>query len=124
MTRWRELWRRTASLVWRARVERGLSEEVEFHLQQQIEKNLRAGMTPGDARRHALARFGGVEQVKEAAREEFRTAIVEDFGRDLQWAARAALSGLEPGRPPVPDQRRLPGTRGPLRRRHLDVRPC
>ena len=89
MTRWRELWRRTVNLVRRARLERGLTEEIEFHLQRQIEKNLRAGLTPDEARRQALVRFGGVEQAKEQTRDEFRTRIVEDFGRDMQWGARA-----------------------------------
>ena len=37
-----------------------LDDDIRFHVEQQTEKNLRAGMTPDEARRQALIRFGGV----------------------------------------------------------------
>jgi predicted permease len=84
----REFGRRVASLVRRSHIEDGLSEEIRFHIEQQTEKNIRAGMIPEDARRAALMRFGGVDQVKEATRDEFRAGLLEDFGRDLRYGAR------------------------------------
>jgi predicted permease len=45
-------------------------------------------MSPDKARRRALLRFGGVDQVKEATRDEFRAGALEDFGRDLRYGAR------------------------------------
>jgi putative ABC transport system permease protein len=86
-----EFSRRVASLFRRSRIEHGLDEEIRFHIEQQTEKNIRAGMTPEDARRAALVRFGGVEQVKEATRDEFRAGMLEDFGRDLRYGARVLL---------------------------------
>lgn len=71
-----------------ARRDRRLSDEIAFHIEQQTAKNIRAGMSAGEARRAALSRFGGVEQVREAARDEFRGAWLRDFGRDLRIAFR------------------------------------
>jgi putative ABC transport system permease protein len=86
-----EFARRLAGLFRRSQVEHGLDEEITFHIEQQIAKNRRAGMTPEEARRAALLRFGGVEQVKEATRDEFRAGVLEDFGRDLRYGARVLL---------------------------------
>ena len=80
--------RRVASLFRRGTIEDGLSEEIRFHLDQQIAKNIRAGMSPAEARRHAFVRFGGVEHVKEQTRDQFRPALLEDLGRDLSYGAR------------------------------------
>ncbi len=50
-------------------VEEELDNELRFHIEQQIEENLAAGMPPDEARSAALRDFGGVEQVKEICRE-------------------------------------------------------
>jgi predicted permease len=76
------------ALFRRGRVEEELDEEVRFHLEMEIEKNLRAGMTPEEARRVARLRFGGVEQVKEEVREESGVRWLEDVLMDLRYAAR------------------------------------
>jgi predicted permease len=89
MTRMRELWHRLRSVVRRDEIERGLNDEIRFHLDQQVEKNLRAGMTPGQARRQALLRFGNVEHVRESTRDEFRVALVQDALQDVHHGARA-----------------------------------
>ena len=65
-----------------------LSEEIQFHLEQQIEKNVRAGMTPEQARRAAHLKFGGVESAREYTRDEFRFAWFHDFARDMRMALR------------------------------------
>ena len=49
-----DVWRRLRSLGRRAEIEDGLEDEIRFHVEQQIEKNRRAGMTPYEARRKAL----------------------------------------------------------------------
>jgi putative ABC transport system permease protein len=85
----RELWHRLRSLARRGDLERGLDEEIRFHIDQQTEKNLRAGLSPEEARRQALVRFGGVENFKEDARDEFRIALVQDSFQDLRQAGRA-----------------------------------
>src|SRR5712692_5035126 len=56
---------RFAGLFNRERHYREFAEEAESHLQMHIDDNLRAGMTPGEARRHALLQFGGVAAIQE-----------------------------------------------------------
>jgi hypothetical protein len=47
------------------RLERELDEEVRFHVEMQIEDNLKAGMNPEEARYAALRSFGGRDGMKE-----------------------------------------------------------
>jgi hypothetical protein len=42
-------------------MEEDLAEELQFHLQNEIEKNVKAGLTPEEARYAALRSFGGVD---------------------------------------------------------------
>ena len=58
------------------RAERELSAELESHLQLHIDDNLRAGMTPAEARRRALIALGGLEQAKEQYRERRGLPVV------------------------------------------------
>src|SRR5262249_50693902 len=90
MTWIREGWQRLRSVTRRGALERGLDEEIRFHLDQQIEKNLRSGMTPDEARRRAVARFGGVERIKDGTRDEVRPMVLQDSLQDL----RIGLRGL------------------------------
>jgi len=83
-----ELVRRLTSLFRRSQIEGGLNDEIRFHIDQQTEKNIRAGMTPEAARRAALLRFGGVERVRAETRDEFRAGALEDFSGDLRLAVR------------------------------------
>jgi putative ABC transport system permease protein len=84
-----ELWRWLRSLRQRSAVEAGVDDEIRFHVEQQTEKNLRAGMAPDEARRQALIRFGGPQAVTESIRDEFRAAAFEDLVRDVRYGARA-----------------------------------
>src|SRR5271165_5718097 len=68
--------------------ERELSDEMESHLQLHIEENLRAGMSPAQARREALVKLGGVEQTKENYRERRGLPVLEVFIQDLRFGAR------------------------------------
>ncbi len=83
-----DTWRWIRSIGRRRSLESGLDEEIRFHIDQQTEKNRRAGMTPAEARRQALIRFGGVEGVKEHARDEIRPALLDDSVRDIRHGAR------------------------------------
>lgn len=69
-------------------LQRGLDEEFRFHLDQQTEKNRRAGMAPDEARRQALIKFGGIERIKESTRDEIRPQIVEQSIRDVRYGVR------------------------------------
>ena len=81
--------RRLRSLGRRRELEDRLDDEIRFHVEQQIEKNERAGMAPDEARRRALIRFGGVEQMRERTRDEFRAAPIEHLARDVRYGLRS-----------------------------------
>ena len=63
-------------------------EEFEFHVAMATEKNVRAGMSPAEARRAALLTFGGRTHMKEGAMEERRSRPLQDFVRDLRFGFR------------------------------------
>jgi predicted permease len=84
-----DLLRRLRLLGRRKELEERLDDEIRFHVEQQIEKNRRAGMTPDEARRKALIRFGGVEQMRERTRDEFRAAPIEHLVRDVRYGLRS-----------------------------------
>ena len=73
----------------RQELEDRLDDEIRFHVEQQIEKNQRAGMAPDEARRQALIRFGGVEQMREQTRDEFRAGPLEHLARDVRYGLRS-----------------------------------
>ena len=88
--RWiREGWRRLGSLTRIDALETGLDEEIRFHIDRQMDKNLRAGMKPDEARRQAYIKFGGVERVKESTRDEFRPVLLQDVLLDFRYGIRS-----------------------------------
>ena len=70
------------------RLERELDDEVRFHLEMQIEDNLKAGMNPAEARYAALRSFGAIEPMKERYRERRAFALVETMAQDIRYAVR------------------------------------
>jgi putative ABC transport system permease protein len=79
---------RLAALRSKKHRERDLSTELESHLQMHIEDNVRAGMSPEEARRQALIRLGGLEQVKEDYRERRGIPVMEAAAQDIRYAFR------------------------------------
>jgi putative ABC transport system permease protein len=86
---------RLASLFGSRRREEEMAEELESHLEMHIEDNLRAGMTPQEARRHALIQLGGLEQTKEICRDRRGLPLLETSFRDCRYALR--MLGRERG---------------------------
>jgi predicted permease len=64
------------------------ADELESHLQLHIDDNLRAGMSPEQARRRALLKLGGVEPVREAYRDGHTLPRVEQLWQDVRFAIR------------------------------------
>ena len=83
------------SLFNKPRQDDDLSAELESHLQFHIEDNLRAGMTPQEARRQARIKLGGVEQTKENYRERRGLPWLETLLQDLRFGLR--MLGKNPG---------------------------
>jgi predicted permease len=72
-----------------ARSERELAAELEAHLQLHIDDQLRAGLSPEEARRRAVLALGGIEQTKEAYRERRGLPLLETAIRDVRYGLRA-----------------------------------
>src|SRR5256885_9905950 len=78
-----------AALLGRGHLERELDEEIALHIALETQQNIERGMSPSEARRHALVAFGGAEQLKEAHRDARGTRWLEDVTADLRFAARS-----------------------------------
>jgi predicted permease len=76
------------ALLRREKSEMELDSELRFHLEAQIENNIRAGMSPESARQSALREFGGVELAKEECRDERGTQFIEQLWQDVRFGAR------------------------------------
>jgi putative ABC transport system permease protein len=87
--RLRSLLVRIAGVFNAARRDRELAAELEAHLQLHVDDGVRAGLTPADARRHAILRLGGIPQVQEAVRERRGLPIMETTMHDLRYALRS-----------------------------------
>ena len=85
----REIWSRLRLWLRSSEMEREMDEEMRFHIEKLIERNVRDGMSPAEARRTALVRFGGVERFKEESRRESRPRLLEELLQDLRYAVRA-----------------------------------
>lgn len=77
------------ALVGRKGDDRGLSEEVRFHLDMETQRNVEAGLSAHDARRRAIRDFGGVERHKDGVRDERGTNWFYDGWNDVRFAARS-----------------------------------
>ncbi len=66
-----------------------LEEDIAAHLDLLTEEHGRRGLSPADARAAALRDFGGVEQMKEAYRDQRGMPLLEGLLQDLRHAGRA-----------------------------------
>jgi predicted permease len=79
---------RFRSLFRREHVERELSEELQFHLEQKSQEYLANGLSLEEARRKARREFGGIEQSKENCRDARRVSIIETLLQDVRFGLR------------------------------------
>src|SRR5260370_35761159 len=78
---------RLRALLRREKVEADLDDELWYHLEKDIERNIARGMEPRAARSAALRAFGGVQQIKEASRDSRGIQFAENIWRDLRYGA-------------------------------------
>src|SRR5688572_22238892 len=97
----RAFFMRLSGVFGSSKSERELAEEIESHLQLHVDDNLRAGMTPVEARRRAVIALGGIEGTKEAYRERRGLPALESLVRDVRYGLRTlrkspgfALAGI------------------------------
>jgi predicted permease len=79
---------RLRGLFQKRKLEDELANEIQSHLEMQIEEHVRRGMSLEEARYLALRKFGGVDQVKETYRERRSLPWMETFLRDLRYGLR------------------------------------
>jgi putative ABC transport system permease protein len=84
----RRLFIRFRSSFSHARQDHELDAEISSHLDFAIEENIKRGMSPEEARRQALVRFGGVEQAKQHQRDARGLPAPEILWQDLRYAVR------------------------------------
>ncbi len=85
------LLRRWRALVHKDEMEHELDEEMQFHLDRDIEQKVRSGMTPEEARYAALKSFGRFEQSKEECRSARGVSLIENILRDISYSVRVLL---------------------------------
>ena len=79
---------RLGGLFGKGRRDRELEAEIASHLELHMEDNIRAGMTPVEARRQAILKLGGIEQSKESYRERRGLPWLETLVRDVRYGVR------------------------------------
>lgn len=84
----RELLNRLRSFFRKKPLDQDLDSELTAHLEFAIEENLRHGMSPEEARRQALVRFGGITQAKEQQREARGLPWLDVLLQDLRFTFR------------------------------------
>lgn len=62
--------------------------ELQSHIEMRMEDNLRAGMSPEEARRDALLRFGNATVTKERVASMDLALVLEGLWRDLRYSCR------------------------------------
>jgi macrolide transport system ATP-binding/permease protein len=79
---------RFTTLFDRSRGDREFAAEMDSHLALHVDDNVRAGMTPAEARRQAIIALGGVEQTRERLRERRGLPTVESVLGDVRHSLR------------------------------------
>jgi predicted permease len=82
------IFRRLANLFRRSQVDREIDDELQAHIALRIDDNLAAGMSPAEARRDALLRFGNRTTTKERVTAADASLTVESLARNLRYAFR------------------------------------
>jgi predicted permease len=87
----RDLLFRLRATFRRGVVDNELEDELRFHLEHQIEKNIRSGMSPEEAQRQARLSFGGLQRVTEQCRAAWGTRLWTAFTQDLRYGLRMMM---------------------------------
>src|SRR5271168_2911311 len=85
---WERFCMATLMLFRRGRQRVRLDDELQFHLDQQVQENLARGLSPEEARYAALRAFGNPALLRDQARSSWSWNWLEKFLRDLRYAVR------------------------------------
>src|ERR1700686_1979595 len=84
-----QFFHRVTSVFRREKLDQELAAELTAHLELATEENLQRGLSPAEARRQALIRFGGKQQAIEEHRDARGLPGLEVLFQDLRCAVRA-----------------------------------
>src|SRR5437660_1468833 len=85
---WSDIRMRLRAVIFPARAERDLEDELAAHIEMQVRRNYQSGMTETEARRQAFLQFGRTCAIKEACRDERRIGFIETVRQDIHYAMR------------------------------------
>lgn len=88
MNKLRALAFRLRGLFRSRRAEKDFAAELEAHVALDTDAGIRNGLSPAEARRQALIRLGGAEQVRQTQRERRTLPWVEDLVHDVRYGLR------------------------------------
>jgi predicted permease len=91
MRTWRGWGKRLRAWIADGTRDHQLGDELESIVEMHIDEYLRSGMTRGEARRRALIEVGGLEQVRQAVRDDRGFPQLEGWARDAKYAMRTLL---------------------------------
>jgi putative ABC transport system permease protein len=84
----RTWWSRLTGFTRPASGEQDFADELQSHIDLHTDDNIRAGMSPDEARRHALARLGGVAGTTQAHRERRGLPLLDALVFDMKLGGR------------------------------------
>jgi len=91
----KSLWFSVRSLVFRAKADADIDEELSYHIDREAAMYERDGMSRDEARREAVRQFGGIARYRDECRDVRRTSLLDDLASDVRFALR--LVRLHPG---------------------------
>ena len=86
-----KLKRRWHALFHKQQLENELDEELQYHLERDIEQLIKSGMTREEARYAALKQFGGLMQSKEHSRDARGVRFIENTLQDVRYSLRLMI---------------------------------
>ena len=86
--------RRISNLFSKSEVARDIDAELQSHIDLRIEESLAAGITPEQARRDALVRFGNPLATRERVLGEDAALLLESIAADIRFAWRQLVKNL------------------------------
>ncbi len=89
----RRFFKRLSSWATTRQDEERLRAEIEEHLALQTAENIRAGLSPVEARRQAVLKFGAVEAMRESYRDQRGLPFMETLIQDTRHALRRLRNG-------------------------------
>src|SRR5438046_2120175 len=82
------IFRRIVNTFSRSKLHLEIDAEIQSHVEMRIADNIASGMSPEEARRDALIRFGNRVVMRERITGADAATTFDAFGRDLRYAAR------------------------------------